>query len=110
MSTLSYTVVIATYKRIDSLSLSLPLLLEQTRKPAQIIIVDSSPDHTPVSSLVREATENCDIEIFTIKSEKGLTKQRNKALKFMGLPENQWVKNEYSGFHSPTLRASPMSA
>lgn len=30
--------------------------------------------------------------------------------KILGLQENLWVKNDYSEFHSPTLRASPMSA
>ncbi len=44
MSQLAYSVVIATYERPDELRTTLESLSTQTRLPAQVIVVDSSPD------------------------------------------------------------------
>ena len=40
--TLEYDVVVATKDRLQILSVSLPLILQQTHKPKTVVVVDSS--------------------------------------------------------------------
>jgi len=77
---ITYDAAIATRNRPDALSLSIPLLLSQSRLPEKIIIVDSSDDALPVQSLVADLRKTTDIPITLINSKPGLPLQRNIAL------------------------------
>lgn len=59
-SRLSYDVVIATRNRPEALALSIPLVLGQSRKPAKLIVIDSSDDHAPVAEAVSKAVAGFD--------------------------------------------------
>ena len=72
---LTYAIVIATRNRVDALRISLPLMLEQSRRPKQIVIVDSSDDPTQVGTLVDGIQS--DIPIHLLRSEPGTSLQRN---------------------------------
>lgn len=76
----TYTIAIATRNRIDALRLSIPAMLKQTCRPTQIIVADSSDDHASIAHLVDEITTGSGIPTTIIRCEKGLTKQRNRAL------------------------------
>lgn len=86
MNHLLYTIAIATRNRPDALSLSIPRMLEQSRPPAEIVVVDSSDDHEAVRALVLRLTQASKIPTIVIHGEKGLTRQRNKALEFVNHP------------------------
>lgn len=75
--TLSYDVVIATRDRPEALILSLPLLLDQTRKPASIVVIDSSDDPEPNRKTVSEIAEQAPFPVSYTHSKAGLTYQRN---------------------------------
>ncbi|MFW2541557.1 glycosyltransferase family 2 protein [Primorskyibacter sp. 2E107] len=78
---LTFDVVIATRNRPDALALTIPLLLEQSRRPEQLIVIDSSDDHAPVAQVVAETTAgHSDVAVTVVHSEKGLTRQRNIGL------------------------------
>ena len=72
---LTYAIVIATRNRVDALRISLPLMLEQSRRPKQIVIVDSSDDPTQVGTLVNGIQS--DVPIHLLRSEAGTSLQRN---------------------------------
>lgn len=48
----SYSIVIATRNRPEALALSLPLMIGQSRPPAEVIVVDGSDDPTPARDLL----------------------------------------------------------
>lgn len=77
---LSFDVVIATRNRPDALALSIPLILQQSRLPQKLIVIDSSDDHAPVAATVAQATQNWDGEVIVEHSAKGLPRQRNRGL------------------------------
>ncbi|MDO6586996.1 glycosyltransferase [Salipiger sp. 1_MG-2023] len=77
---LTFDVAIATRNRPDALALTIPLLLGQSRRPEKLIVIDSSDDHAPVAQVVAETTAGQDIEVIVEHTEKGLTRQRNRAL------------------------------
>ncbi len=80
MGALTYAAVIATRNRAEALRLSLPLVLAQSRRPAQVIVVDSSDDHGPIRQIVEENARANGMEIRFIESTPGLPLQRNRGL------------------------------
>ena len=77
---LHFDVVIATRNRSDVLALSIPLLLEQSRAPQRLILVDSSDDHELVRRTVSEATRGAGLPVELVHAEPGLPLQRNLGL------------------------------
>lgn len=77
---LSYCVVIVTRNRPEALALSLPLILEQTRQPGQVIIVDSSEDGSQNQEIVAAAREKYNLQVDYLPSAAGMTLQRNVGL------------------------------
>lgn len=77
---LTLDVAIATRNRAQVLDLSLPLLLKQSRKPNNIIIVDSSDDPKAVANVLKTYLPTTDIPIKLIRSSAGTAVQRNVAL------------------------------
>lgn len=86
MNQLPYTIAIATRNRLDALKLSIPRMLEQSRPPSQLVVVDSSDEHEPVRELVHRLTRSSSIETTVVHGEKGIALQRNKALTFVKHP------------------------
>jgi len=80
MNSLTYAAVIATRNRPEALKLSLPLLLSQSRPPAQVIVVDSSDDHGPIREIVDRAAAASGQKIRFIESSPGTSLQRNLGL------------------------------
>ncbi|WP_179285836.1 glycosyltransferase family 2 protein [Haematobacter missouriensis] len=83
---MDFDVVVATRNRPDALELSLPLLIGQSRRPSQIIVVDSSDDPAPVARLVERLRPGAGFPIHLFRSAKGLTRQRNLGLKEVSAP------------------------
>ena len=77
---LSYDVVMATRNRPEAVELSLPLLVHQTRPPAQIVIVDSSDDSGPISAIAETVAATAPMPVHYLRAEAGLTHQRNVGL------------------------------
>lgn len=76
---LTYDVVMATCNRPEAVALSIPLLLAQSRKPARIIIVDSSDDGAPIEAIATRHGQD-GVPVDYIRAERGLTAQRNIGL------------------------------
>lgn len=81
MRRLDYDIVMATRNRPDAVALSLPLIMCQTRLPARIVIVDSSENPAPIEALARRAAENLSCPVEFLRTEAGLTHQRNVGLR-----------------------------
>ncbi len=81
LSPLTIDVVIVTRNRPAALSLSLPLVLKQSFRPQQVIIVDSSEAREPVAALVNDALRSSEIPIMAMRSLPGIPLQRNVGLK-----------------------------
>lgn len=77
--TLDYDVVMATRNRPEAVALSLPLLIGQTRAPAQILVVDSSEDPGPISAIVADLAD-APVPVRYLRSDPGLPHQRNVGL------------------------------
>lgn len=78
---LTFDVVIASRNRADALALSLPLMLNQSRQPKKIIIVDSSDDHEKVRALIEDITSDWPGEVMVIfESAPSSSRQRNIGL------------------------------
>lgn len=86
MSQISHTIVIATRNRPAALRLSIPRMLNQSRPPAQLIVVDSSDDHSATVAAVRESVGVHPVELTILRAERGLTRQRNLGLKHVTKP------------------------
>lgn len=82
----TYDLVIATRNRADALRLSLPLMIDQSIPPEQVIVVDSSDDPTPARDAVAEATRNWPGNVVLRHTEPGLTRQRNIGLRDVTAP------------------------
>lgn len=80
MKRLDYAVVIATRNRPAALRLSIPRILNQSRPPAQLIIVDSSDDHAATVAAVKESVGDHSVDLTILPSQRGLTRQRNASL------------------------------
>ncbi len=81
MTSLSYTIVIATRNRPKALTLSIPQMLNQSRLPERIIICDSSDDHNSTKKAVLQIPNIKNVPIEIKKCSRGLTLQRNEGLK-----------------------------
>jgi glycosyltransferase involved in cell wall biosynthesis len=79
---LTFDVAIATRNRPEALALTIPLILSQDWLPEKLIVIDSSDDHAPVAKAVAAAIAGSGFsgEVIVEHSEKGLTRQRNRAL------------------------------
>jgi glycosyltransferase involved in cell wall biosynthesis len=80
MPELSIAVVIVTRNRPEALRMSLPLLLDQTRPPQQVLVVDSSDDPDPIADIVAQAAVRAPFPVRCIRSAPGMTLQRNVGL------------------------------
>lgn len=83
---LEYDAVIATRNRPAALSLTIPLLISQSRPPARIIVIDSSDDHGPVADAVAKATLDWAGDVTVEHSGPGLPFQRNRGLSHVTAP------------------------
>lgn len=77
---LSYAAIVATRNRAEALALALPLLLGQTRPPAEVVVVDSSDDPAPVAQAVAAAAAGQGVPVRLVRCAPGLTRQRNVGL------------------------------
>jgi glycosyltransferase involved in cell wall biosynthesis len=75
-----YSIVIATRNRPAALKLSIPRMLNQSRPPAQLLVVDSSDDHAATVKVVLEAVGSHPVDLSIFPCERGLTRQRNASL------------------------------
>jgi glycosyltransferase involved in cell wall biosynthesis len=75
-----YSIVIATRNRPAALRLSIPRMLNQSRPPAQLLVVDSSDDHGATVAAVRKAVGSHPVDLSILAYERGLTRQRNASL------------------------------
>lgn len=86
MPPLSYDIIMATRNRPEAVALSLPLILAQSRLPAEVVIVDSSDDPAPIRALAEEAAARNIVPVRYTHSGPGLTHQRNVGLGMTGSP------------------------
>lgn len=86
MAPLTYAAVVATRNRPQALELSLPLLLGQSRPPAQVIIVDSSDDGTRNQEIVARNARASGLDISYLRSRPGSALQRNVGLRQVDQP------------------------
>lgn len=83
---MDYDVVIATRNRAEVLKVSIPLILEQSRPPQKLIVVDSSDNHEPVSQTITKITANYPVKMEILHSNPNLPHQRNIGLKYVESP------------------------
>lgn len=83
---MDYDVVIATRNRPGALKLSIPLILGQSRRPRQLIIVDSSDAHEQVRQTVIKAVGDFSVELKILHSNPNLPHQRNVGLGLVKSP------------------------
>jgi glycosyltransferase involved in cell wall biosynthesis len=83
---MDYDVVIATRNRIEALKLSIPLILRQSRKPNQLIIVDSSEDYEVVRKTVTHAAADFSDTIKILHTKPNSAHQRNFGLEYVKAP------------------------
>lgn len=81
---MNYDIIIATKNRLPILEISLPLLINQTRKADSIIIVDSSDDHNSVKEYCESIFQklNTGINLTVVKSRTGASYQRNFGMEY----------------------------
>lgn len=77
---LTFDIVIATRNRPEALALSIPLILEQSRQPEKLIVIDSSDDHQAAKSVVELAVKDWPGEVILCASKRGSSLQRNIGL------------------------------
>ena len=80
MTKTSYSAVVVTRNRADALSLSLPLLMSQSRAPEEVIVVDSSDDPSQNIALIEQINGSSGIPVRFISSKASMTYQRNIGL------------------------------
>lgn len=80
LSQTQYSTVIVTRNRPEALALSLPLMLEQSRLPQDILVVDSSDDPAPNKALVDRLAAQTAVPLRHMTSPAGMTVQRNIGL------------------------------
>lgn len=81
-----YSIVIATRNRPAALRLSIPRMLSQSRPPHQLLVVDSSDDHAATVAAVQQAVGSHPVDLSILPCERGLTRQRNAALRHIKHP------------------------
>lgn len=80
---LSWGLVVATYNRSEILEQSIQLALAQSRPPAEVIIIDASPDWKATRDRISAKISNCRPEIrweFRKAERPSLTAQRNQGI------------------------------
>lgn len=80
---MDYAVVIATRNRTEALKLSIPLILGQSCKPRQLIIVDASDDHKEVGKTVMRIIEGLPVKLEIAHTKANLSHQRNVGLEYV---------------------------
>lgn len=83
---LDYDVIIVTRNRPEALSLSVPLLIGQSRQPQKLIVIDSSDDHGPAAETIAQATDNWSGDLIVEHTAPGSTLQRNFGLTHVTAP------------------------
>ena len=83
---MDYDIVIATRNRASILEVSIPLMLSQGRRPRRLIVVDSSDDDQAARKSVESVLVGDPIEFEFLRSEPGVTRQRNVGLRRVGSP------------------------
>jgi len=84
---MNYDVVIATRNRAEVLKISIPLILEQSRPPRKLIVVDSSDDHEMVNRTVQTITSGSKVALKIIHSQKACSAhQRNLGIECVESP------------------------
>lgn len=85
---LDFDIVIVTRNRQDYLKLSIPLMLTQTRLPANFIVIDSSDDHEETKRVVEGifASSSVRCALYIERSDTGITLQRNVGMRFVRSP------------------------
>jgi glycosyltransferase involved in cell wall biosynthesis len=61
-------------------------MLEQSRPPSQLIVIDSSDDHQATVDVVKDSVREFPIDLTILPSERGLTLQRNASLPLIKHP------------------------
>lgn len=82
---MDYDIVIATRNRGLALKISIPLMLTQNKRPKNLIIVDSSFNHSDIKQQIENYISLIDnnINVNIIKSSPGSSYQRNIGLKYV---------------------------
>ena len=80
MPPLTYDTVMVTRNRSEALALSIPLLLNQSRQPEKIIVVDSSDEPDVVKGVIAKIASASDIPIELFHTDAGTSLQRNLGL------------------------------
>lgn len=83
---MDYDVVVATLNRLESLMLSIPLIIGQSRKPRRMIIVDASDEHEKVCEFVKKVAGKTHVDMEIVHSKPNLPHQRNIGLKYVESP------------------------
>lgn len=83
---MDYEIVIATRNRAEALRLSIPLMLDQSRRANRLIVVDSSDNHSQIARVVRTAAKGSEIDVELRHTAPGLTLQRNVGLAELEAP------------------------
>lgn len=106
----SFDVVIATRNRPEALSLSIPLILSQSRRPGKLIVIDSSDDHAAVAHAVEAAVQGSRTdpgwtgELILETAPVGLAIQRNLGLRHV-TADIVFLPDDDSLFHPGTSEA-----
>jgi glycosyltransferase involved in cell wall biosynthesis len=84
---MDYDVVIATRNRAEVLKISIPLILEQSRPPRKLIVVDSSDNHDVVRRTVQFITSGSKVTLEILHSQKACSAhQRNLGIERVESP------------------------
>lgn len=85
--TLEYAIVVATRNRLDMLTATLPLFVNQSRLAARIVIVDRSDDHESVVRLCESIAKDAPMPFDILYgNEPNLPSQRNQGLEYVFEP------------------------
>ena len=77
---MTVSVLVPTRNRPDDLGTFVRSLVAQTRKPEELVVVDSSDPAVPVEDIVRRGLEGSGIVLLYSRSEPGTSLQRNVAV------------------------------
>jgi len=83
---MNYDVVVATRNRSEALRIGIPLILNQSRAPKKLIVVDASDDHGLVNRTVTELTADSPAKMEIIHSQPNSAEQRNIGLRYVESP------------------------
>ncbi len=85
---MEYDIVLATRNRHSMLSISIPLMLSQSKLPSNFILVDSSDDHNIIKTTVNHAflKASSTVKLQIIHTNPGSAYQRNIGLKSVQSP------------------------